>query len=257
MFISYFDESGDDGYPNYSSELFVLSCLYMHETHWKENFQAIQHFRKYLKDAYGFPVKEEFHSKEFVTDKNPYHGKYSPGVRKEILFQHCSLLATLNLKCVSVVIDKKNINRPAYDVLKNALTYSIQRIENDLDKSFASERFMLISDEGRVGKMRDTARKLQRVNYIPSQFSRTSYRKEIRNLIEDPLPKDSKESYFIQLTDLLAFVVTLYVKRNMCKEKLNWGKRMLNTLSYGDEIRLMEILKPRLNTNASKSNDTV
>ena len=230
MFISYFDESGDDGYPVYSSELFVLSCLYMHETRWKENFQSIVNFRKYLKEQYGFPIKEEFHSKEFVTDKNPYHGKYNPDVRKAILFHHCSFLTTLNLKCVSVVIDKKNINRENYNVLKNALTYSIQRIENDLDKSFAGERFMIISDEGRVSKMRDTARMLQRINYIPSQFGYTSYRKEIKTLIEDPLPKNSKESYFIQFADLVAFVVSLYAKRNLCKEKMDWGKRLLNTI---------------------------
>jgi hypothetical protein len=227
----------------------------MHETHWKENFQAILDFRKSLKSQYGFPIKEEFHSKEFVTDKNPYHGKYAPEIRREILFHHCYFLATLNLKCVSVVIDKKNINRPNYDVLKNALTYSIQRIENDLDKSFASERFMIISDEGRVGKMRDTARMLQRINYIPSQFNYTSYRKEIKTLIEDPLPKNSKESYFIQFADLMAFVVSLYAKRNLCKEKLDWGKRLLSVVDYGDEVQLMSILKPCLNLKASRNDE--
>lgn len=53
---------------------------------------------------------------------------------------------------------------------------------------------MIISDEGRVSKMRDTARMLQRINYIPSQFNYASYQKEIKTLIEDPLPKNSKES---------------------------------------------------------------
>ena len=164
------------------------------------------------------------------------------------------LCSTLKLP-VAVVIDKKNINRENYNVLKNALTYSIQRIENDLDKSFAGERFMIISDEGRVSKMRDTARMLQRINYIPSQFGYTSYRKEIKTLIEDPLPKNSKESYFIQFADLVAFVVSLYAKRNLCKEKMDWGKRLLNTIDYGDEIRLMEILKPCLNLKASRHNE--
>src|SRR5690606_25796984 len=154
MFISYFDESGDDGYPVYSSELFVLSCLYMHETHWKENLQIIQAFRKHLKITFGFPVKEEFHSKEFVTDKNPYHGKYPSRVRRDILFQFAHLLPTLNMKAISIVIDKKNIGRTNYDVLKNALTYAVQRIENDLTKAFATERFLIISDEGRLPKMR-------------------------------------------------------------------------------------------------------
>jgi len=127
MFIAYFDESGDDGYPVYSSELFVLSCLYMHETHWKDNYNAIVGFRKFLKEKYGFPIKEEFHSKEFATDKNPYHGKYGVQIRKNILFDHCSFMATLNIRCVSVVIDKKNINRPTFlldlDVGRKLVTF--------------------------------------------------------------------------------------------------------------------------------------
>lgn len=254
MFISYFDESGDDGYPTYSSELFVLSSLYMHETHWKENLQSIQSFRKILKAEYGFLVKEEFHTKEFITDKNPYHGRFEPTVRKKILQDHCYLLSTLKLKCVSVVIDKKNINRPKYEILKNALTYSIQRIENDLNKTYTGERFMIISDEGRVAKMRETTRKIQRINYIPSKFSFSSYRQEIQNLIEDPLPKNSQESYFIQFADLLAFLVSLYAKRNLCNEKIDWGKRILNVLDYGDEINLLDILRPCLNLKASTKN---
>ncbi len=39
MFISYFDEIGDDGYPKYSSELFVLTSIYMYFLYWKSNYQ--------------------------------------------------------------------------------------------------------------------------------------------------------------------------------------------------------------------------
>src|SRR5690606_41643055 len=73
-------------------------------------------------------------------------------------------------------------------------------------------------------------------------------------LFRSPLPKDSKESYFIQLTDLLAFIVSLYAKQNLCKEKISWGKRILNVIDYGDEILLMEIMKSALNIKASKNN---
>lgn len=57
MYICYFDESGDDGYPNYSSQLFVLSCLYMHQNSWKNNYEEIHEYRKKLKDQFGLPVK--------------------------------------------------------------------------------------------------------------------------------------------------------------------------------------------------------
>jgi hypothetical protein len=105
MYSSYFDESGDDGYPKYSSELFVLCSMYMHETFWKDNYQRIYEFRKSLKTEYGFPIKEEFHTKEFITNKNPYHGKYETEKRRRILKLFCQLIANLNVKCVITVID--------------------------------------------------------------------------------------------------------------------------------------------------------
>lgn len=255
MFISYFDESGDDGYPVYSSELFVLTSVYMHHSFWKENYSMIHEFRKFLKATYGMPVKQEFHTKEFITDKSYYHGVYTPEQRKEILICFCKMFCTLNIKCISVVIDKKKINRPSYDVLKNALTYNVQRIENDMSRISADARFIIITDEGRVGKMRSTTRSIQKINYIPSMFNSSGYRKEIKNLIEDPLPKSSDQSYFIQLSDMLSFIISLYAKQNLCNPKIDWGNRIRAVLNYGDEILLMDLLKPQLNTKASRSNE--
>ncbi len=98
-----------------------------------------------------------------------------------------------------------------YRVLDWAMKMSIQRIENDLDPGRnPTARFLMITDDGRVSKMRATARRMQRVNFIPSKFGPNAYRRDIKSLIEDPLPKDSRDSYFIQLSDLVAFVVYLY-----------------------------------------------
>jgi len=255
MFISYFDESGDDGFPSYSSELFVLTSVYFHHSAWKSNFQVVHDLRKQLFERYGLPVKQEFHAKEFVTDKLPYHGKYSPQQRKSILFEYFDMLLNLEFKVISVCINKLKIKRPQYDVLKNALTYNVQRIENDLNYLGTDARFLIITDEGRVSKMRSTTRALQKINYIPSQFGQGSYRKEIRNLIEDPLPKPSNESYFIQVADLLCFIISLYVKQNVCSPKIPWGKRILNVLTYGEERLLLQKIKTKLNLKATSSNE--
>lgn len=255
MFLSYFDESGDDGYPKYSSELFVLTSIYFHYSNWKDNFNKIYNFRKQLKLDFGLKVNEEFHTKEFITDKDPYHGRFTNIQRKDILFRFFKLLPQLEIKTIIVIIDKTRINRPKYEILKNALTYNVQRIENDLNFLGDAGKFMMITDEGRLGKMRDTVRKLQKINYIPSQFQYgKSYRKEIINLIEDPLPKSSDQSYFIQISDMLSFVASLYAKQHLCSSPIPWGKRIQNVLSYGDEIALLELAKPILNLKASKNN---
>jgi hypothetical protein len=254
VYLAYFDESGDDGYPLTSSSIFILSSIYFHDSVWKESYNRIYDLRKYLKATYNLPVKQEFHTREFISDKNPYHGIYSPKQRREILILFCRTLASLNLKIINVAIFKNKVNRPAYDVLKNALTYNVQRIENDLNYLRADAKFMIITDEGRVSKMTSTTRMIQKINFIPSKFNFDNYRKEIRNMIEDPLPKKSSESSFIQMADLVCFIVSLYIKRHVCLPVENWNKRINAVLNYGDEIMLLDILKPVLNLKASPSN---
>ncbi len=70
--IAYFDESGDDGIIKYSSDTFILSSIYMYDTEWENNFNKFKEMRKFLKKEFGFPIKEEFHTANFFTDKNPY-----------------------------------------------------------------------------------------------------------------------------------------------------------------------------------------
>lgn len=212
MRIAYYDESGDDGFPSYSSPLFALSVLYLHYLNWKDSYQKIWEFRRILRSSFGLPIKMEFHTKYFLLNKNPYKTlSLTDSQRIQIIDLFCDLVSSLAVKIINVVIVKPLIYKPDYEVLDTALTFSIQRIENDLNPANnPEEKFLIITDSGRVGKMRNTARKIQRINFIPSKFSPQSYRQEIQALIEDPLPKDSKESYFIQLVDLIAYIVYLY-----------------------------------------------
>lgn len=253
MRIAYYDESGDDGYPQYSSPLFALSALYMHYLQWQANFDRIKDFRRRLRDDYGLPVKTEFHTKYFVLGKRPYRALgLSESDRVEITGLVADMIGSLELKIISVVIAKPQLARRDVSVLDTALKFSVQRIENDLDPARnPSERFMIITDPGRVGAMRGTTRRIQRINYIPSRFGPQPYRREISALIEDPMQKDSKESYFIQLADV-AFVVYLYaifetgvgrlhgrMPKDVTRAKVHdWLDRMLpslNTLAAGDD----------------------
>jgi hypothetical protein len=101
--------------------------------------------------------------------------------------------------------------------------------------------------------MRETSRAIQRINYIPSRIYSEPYRKEIARLIEDPLPKPSSESYFIQIADMISFLVSLFAKQHLCNPVLSWGNRVVGVLSPGDEVALLDILKPRFNPRASRS----
>jgi hypothetical protein len=252
MYLVYFDESGDDGYPKYSSELFVLTSCYLHHQKWQEIYNSLKEFRKQLKQSFGIPIKLEFKAREFILNKNPYRKfNISDNNRKKILEIIADFLGNIEIKFINVVINKKKIKKDNYPILENALKFNIQRIENDLNID-PLNKFLIITDEGRVGKMRYTTRKIQKINIIPSKFI-GRYRREIKLLIEDPLPKKSQESYFIQMCDFVAFLIYLYgIKKFLNKE---WSNRLSTVLNLNELIRIINKIKPVLNLKATNENE--
>lgn len=247
--IAYFDESGDDGLVNYSSNIFILTATYMQDNVWEQNYSRFKNFRKFLKENYNIPIKEEFHTAHFFKDKDPYR-KYNLTnlQRKEIVYWYAKAIGSLNLEIINTIIDKTNIIRSDYKILANALTYTIQRIENT-----SNWKYIIISDKGRISIMKKTARALQSYNPILSNFNQNYYNVPIKNMIEDILEKESSESYFVQISDFVSYIVNLYYKYYLKKE--NIPKRISSWLSLDDINNLMIILKNSFNLKASHSNE--
>jgi hypothetical protein len=254
MKIAYIDESGDDGYPAFSSEYFVLSSLYLDHLNWQSTYSRLYSFRNQIKNSYGIPIKTEMHTRHFLLNKNPYNAySISDQDRVKIIDDYCELISQLDLKIINIVIVKPRIQKQNYQVLDMALSFLIQRIENDLHPNLhPEEKFLIITDPGRLGKMRKTTRRMQKINFIPSKFSNNNYRKEIRSLIEDPLPKDSKESYFIQLADLISYIIYLNAINETGIGK--FPNRLSHLITTKKVTDWMLKLKPRLNTLASNRN---
>lgn len=255
MYIAYFDETGDDGFPEYSSELFALTSIYLHCNEWKNAFFEIREFRKEMKRKYGFPIKLEMHTHKFLREKKPYteYG-WRLGTRKQIIKDFLHLIVRLDMRIINVVINKKNIKAESYEVLDRAFSYNIQRIENDLNKKCVDEnmKFIIVTDEGRVGKMRKTSRRVQVINPIPSKYHDGCYRSEIQRLIEDPLPKQSSESYFIQIADFVSFFIYLYSLKKF--NHSSWARRIENKLTFDEVCEYLETIKGRFNLDANRSN---
>lgn len=215
--IVYFDETGDDGNNISSSSAFILTSISMPTDSWSQNYTAFKQFRKNLKDIYGFYASEEMHTKHFLADKDPYriYG-WTPQQKIDILKQFTIAIASLDLSVINVIIDKSKIHSSDFDILSHALTYNIQRIENSSNGDWT---YIIITDKGRLAPMRRTARQVRAYNPIPSQFG-GFINKPIRFMIEDILEKDSKESYFIQISDFISYFVHLYYKTRYKKENL-------------------------------------
>lgn len=193
------------------------------------------------------------HTKYFLFNKLPYRTYgWTDQQRVDIVTLYCRLIASLRLSIINTAIVKPRIVKKDYDVLDTALKYTVQRIENDLNPSLnPNERVLIVSDAGRVLTMRRTTRKIQRINYIPSKFTGEHYRREIRCLIEDPLPKESHQSYFIQLCDVVAYIVYLYSL--LLTDAGRIPNRLSGFMTMEHLREWLSILKPALNLKASSN----
>ena len=248
----YCDETGDDGNNTMSSDIFVLTSIYMPSESWNENYKKVKEFRKTWRQNYGIHITEEMHTKQFLTDKDPFR-KYgwSNEQKQQMLKEFTFLIASLDIMIINTVIDKTKINVDEYNVLEKALTYSIQRIEND---SAGNWNYIIISDKGRISPMRKTARAIRAYNPIHSQFG-GMVNKPIKYLLEDILEKDSKESYNIQICDFVSYFVHLYYT----VKYLNKGipKRASRLIDNGFVGSVMATLREAgvLNLKANSSNE--
>lgn len=251
-YIAYFDETGDDGITTSSSSHFILTSLYMPASSWQSNFNIIKSLRVDLRRRFGFHLSQEMHTKNFLTDKNPYRNYgWSKEQKQEIIKAYTLSICEMDVSIINVIIDKTKIKTEQYHVLENALKYNIQRIDND---SKGNWNYIIITDRGRIAPMRKTARAIRAYNPIQSKYSFEFSNQPIKGLIEDILEKDSRQSHFIQLSDFVSYFVNLYYKAQFKREPL--PNRVQNIIDDVFVRSVMATLKKagRLNLKANSSN---
>lgn len=251
--IVYFDETGDDGVTTASSDHFVLTSVYMPAESWQKNFDKMKTLRKELKEKYGFHVSQEMHTKQFLTDKNPFREYgWTTETRREILIAFTKTIAEMDLRIVNVIIDKTKFKNDEYPVLERALTYNIQRIEND---SKANEwNYLIITDEGRLAPMRKTARQIRAFNPVQSKYTYDYTNMPIMNMIEDIMEKKSSESYFIQIADFVSYFVHLYFETRVRGKQLPTRiQQVIDDKFVGSVLETLKIHES-LNLKANEKN---
>ena len=72
-------------------------------------------------------------------------------------------------------------------------------------------------------------------------------------MVEDILEKDSSDSYFIQVSDFVSYIVNLYYKYIVLKKELQ--KRIESWLEIEDILKMINILSNIFNKKASLSNE--
>lgn len=234
MYIVYVDESGDIGLQNSPSNYFCLSAIIIHESKWDQTLNSIIDFRRFLREKYGFKLREEIHCSHFIHKPAEFQ-RIAKSMRLRLLRDVIDFQANLsNYQIINVVVNKKN-KQIGSDIFNLAWQTLIQRIENTLQyRNFIGstniqDTAMLFVDKTDEIKLRNLTRRMRRYNPVPNSFNLGSgYRMmPTQWVIEDAIHRDSAHSYFIQLADVNAYFLSQkfqpnqYIKRKGGKNYLD------------------------------------
>lgn len=219
MYLIYTDESGDAGIKKRGgTPFFVISGIIIHESYWNEVFQGIVNLRRLWHVWHKTPQRIPLHATDIVNGHGDYHhSQYGLTTtdRLDIYKDALEYLAGLTGKIhiLNVFIRKNNIIKTDLDVFEWAWKFFIQRINNTLDaggylgteKNYA----MLITDRTHDDHLRKLLRQMRAFNYIKSKrpSGPQYYNSLVTRVLDDPVPRDSKHSYFVQMADLVAFAL--------------------------------------------------
>lgn len=195
----------------------VASGVIVPDNVWRDAFDMIRDFRRSLRRKYDIPMQYELHARDLVG------GKGSPGRRVGRLGRPlgCTIfieaidalnsLGTLGVYGINISLSNQDRRHP----LREAVTRLFQRIENTLSHTETRHHGLIIYDGQRTQHHTMAQRALRRMqvyNPVPSMTS-VGYppghfrMMPVRQVLGDPLIRDSSEDVFLQMADMMAYAL--------------------------------------------------
>lgn len=165
-----------------------------------------------MRIQFGLKLREEIHAGHYLSKAGSLRRIPKEGRMAIIRYLTKELGRMTHLRLITVIVDKRNKDAK-YDVFDNAWRALIQRFENTLDhRNFpggfkANEVGVVVPDATDVKRLTQLSRRLRRFNPIPHQpqFGMGYRDLTMQHVTEDPVFRDSVDSYFIQAADTCAF----------------------------------------------------
>ena len=237
----YADESDD-------KKTYVLSCVAIPTLgasvagvpiEWDAYFQNAQGWRRDLRDNFGIPVRKELKGSKLATGRNAYQprGKRLYGERAVEAYAHALKgLDFLPSASVFSVTCERSYSLYGHSRLEAALYAMLQRMQVKCSKE--RNAALIFFDEGH-GEYRRLFRKAKK--HLPTGSKQGAWAGgastkslPLTHMLKDANFKDSKQSLFVQIADLVAYA-TLMKLRNE-HGRLSEREEGLGVSSLHDQI---------------------
>ncbi len=221
MYIAYVDESGDDGHNVAITRYFTLSGIILADSNWKIFLEKVKAFRRGLNRAFGFTLKSDLRALDLWYNRGDFRKLNLNYADRTRIFRRTAefLWYSQEVTILTVSIDKGSPQLPsASKIGEIAWTMFLQRYENWLVAK--QELGIVVNDEGHEKMTRMVSRKMRVYNPIPSHYG-GYYQAPVVKIIEDPFSRHSQYSYFVQLTDMSAYLARL--RHDHTPRQAKWG----------------------------------
>lgn len=202
----YIDETGDVGDPSLSgaSACFALGCVILDLDAWSTSFDRMQAFRRDLRDSFGIPVRAELKANYLTRGSGPLRRLgLAPSQRQYIYRRHLSVLQEVGAEVFAVVLDKQKSGYIGQTCFDKTWEMVIQRL--DRMTQYEHRTTLITHDEGDADRVRKHVRRSRRYLTAGQIGGGGSLSFQATGLLEDPIPRDSSQSYLIQSADLVAY----------------------------------------------------
>jgi hypothetical protein len=170
---------------------------------WASTFAKVKDFRRKLKTERGIFMSQELHAWKFAAGKGKIADRpiYKPE-RAAIFREVLQFIA--DSKCFVVVSSCHRNEQFAFERLMNRINRTAEARKQSV---------LLFFDQGEEAEITKRIRRMRVHNPIPSRFGHwlgtgsTTKSIPLSHCVEDPIFKDSKASYFIQLADFCAYAL--------------------------------------------------
>jgi len=185
MHLVYVDESGDPGVINSPTASYILSGIKIPARSWHDAQSRLLSFRQRMREHVGLKLSAEIHAAEFLGGSKSFMGLEPRQRLRVALWLLRELRQIEGLSCHSVACLKQNEPQPMQSCWLH--------LAADLTSS-ASGPMLLVSDVGEA----------ESIKAAIAAF-RTAHQQHTL-IIEDPFHRDSRHSYLLQATDLVAYL---------------------------------------------------
>jgi hypothetical protein len=234
----YVDESGDPGLwaPGTPVHLrpsphYILTGVIIPAPLWQTCLTVMVDVKRTLRQSYGLRVRDELHGAELIHPRGNQAYKRIGGRKRRVsLYTYVLREVAAQMpqtKIVNVHLNKANpyyasSTAPGADPEERAWEWLIQRFSNHLTRDCDGDLGMILADETNEIKVRRVVRKIRVHNQVGSMYG-GSYSVSVRNIVEDPVMRNSQHSYFVQIADLVSHALyrQLYPKGSYRKYNID------------------------------------